>query len=98
MISKTEKALKDFEFYLRQQRKQNVVIYTNDKKMKRLLEKLHPNAIVEYLEMPKPSETEHKPLGVMIYDDYIDRPNPLIFKPFYRMDDSPNQQGDNNAS
>ena len=84
MIGKTEKALRNLEFYLRQQRKQQVVIYTNDKRMKRLIEKAHPNAIVEYLEIPKPSKTdERKPLSVVLRDVDMDRPNPLIFKPCY---------------
>jgi len=78
MIDKTAKALRDLNYYIRQQRKQQVVIYTNDKMMKRLIEKAHPNAIVEYLEIPKPSKTdERKPLSVVLRNVDMDKPNPI---------------------
>lgn len=51
-LSQKLDALQKLEYYLLEQRKLSVDVYTNDAVMKELLEKAHPNLRVELWNMP----------------------------------------------
>jgi len=51
MVSKRWKAFEMVEQYILQQRKRNIVIYTNDAEMKKLFEKAYPNIAIEVLDV-----------------------------------------------
>lgn len=82
---KTWEALQVLEQYILQQRKTNVVIYTNDEHTKQLLERAHPKITVELIKLPEPTKTR---MGAKLFLDDFDHLNPMIFKPHYRLDDS----------